>query len=54
MTEQEPVEWHHPECKGNCLACLIEEVVIKQFGTIGLVYLHKRLSIPNKPEGEVK
>ena len=32
----EPVKWHHPECEGQCIACLIEQVVQEAYGSQGL------------------
>lgn len=34
-TQGEPVAWHHPDCEGACLACLIERVVHDEFGNTG-------------------
>lgn len=39
----QPVAWHHPECAGECIACLIENVVKEAYGTQGLEYLHRHL-----------
>jgi hypothetical protein len=42
-TEQEPVAWHHPDCEGECIACLIERTVLTEFGNQGLSFLQKHL-----------
>jgi hypothetical protein len=47
--EQEPVAWHHPDCAGVCLACLIELKVYEEYGQQGLDYLRKRVQTPRKP-----
>ena len=39
--KQEPVAWHHPDCEGECIACLIEREVEAQYGTHGLAYLRR-------------
>ena len=44
--EQEPVAWHHPDCAGVCLACLIELKVHEEYGQQGLDYLRKRVQTP--------
>jgi hypothetical protein len=31
--------WHHAECEGQCLACLIQNVVKQAYGNQGLAYL---------------
>jgi hypothetical protein len=38
MTDEKP-NWHHPECQGACLACLIEQSVRRDYGTQGLTFL---------------
>lgn len=48
--KQEPVAWHHPECAGECVACLIENVVKEAYGTQGLDYLRKKIGAPPKRE----
>jgi len=40
----EPVAWHHPECEGSCLACLIEKDVQENFGNQGLAYLQRNIN----------
>ena len=42
--EQEPVAWHHPECKGECIACLIQRAVQDEYGTQGLDYLLRHVT----------
>lgn len=43
------MSWHHSECTGECIACLIERVVKQQYGTIGLNYLLKHIAARNTP-----
>lgn len=43
---QEPVAWHHPDCEGECIACLIERDVQAAYGAQGLAYLHRRVTTP--------
>lgn len=40
----EPAKWHHPECEGECIACLIERVVQEAYGSQGLSYLQRHLT----------
>jgi hypothetical protein len=48
---QEPVVWHHPDCEGECIACLIERDVQAAYGAQGLAYLHRRVTTtPAQPE----
>ena len=47
---QEPVVWHHPECAGKCIACLIELKVHEEYGQQGLDYLRKKIGAPPKRE----
>lgn len=42
----EPAKWHHPECEGECIACLIERVVQEAYGSQGLGYLQRHLTSP--------
>jgi hypothetical protein len=42
----EPEKWHHPECEGECIACLIERVVQEAYGSQGLSYLQRHLTPP--------
>lgn len=42
----EPAKWHHPECEGECIACLIERVVQEAYGSQGLGYLQRHLASP--------
>ena len=48
--EQEPVKWHHPECEGECIACLIERAVQEAYGSQGLAYLQRHLVSQPRPE----
>ena len=48
----EPVKWHHPECEGECIACLIERVVQQAYGSQGLAYLQRHLVSQPQPEQE--
>lgn len=40
----EPLAWHHPECEGECIACLIERAVQESYGSQGLGYLQRHLA----------
>ena len=42
----EPAKWHHPDCEGRCIACLIEQVVQEAYGSQGLGYLQRHLTTP--------
>ena len=42
--KQEPVAWHHPECEGECLACLIERCVKDSYGTQGLDFMLRHIN----------
>ena len=44
--EQAPPAWHHPDCEGNCMACLIEREVQTSFGNHGLDYLRRHVATP--------
>jgi hypothetical protein len=33
------MSWHHKDCEGQCLACLIQNVVKQAYGNQGLAYL---------------
>jgi hypothetical protein len=48
VTMNQPVAWHHPDCAGVCLACLIELKVYEEYGQQGLDYLRKRVQTPRK------
>lgn len=48
QAEQEPVAWHHPDCKGECIACLIERAVQEYYGTQGLSYLRDHVTATPK------
>lgn len=48
-------KWHHPECEGECIACLIERVVQEAYGSQGLSYLQRHLtSSPAQQEPVVR
>lgn len=40
----QPLLWHHPDCEGECIACLIEREVTAAYGTQGLAYLRRHVS----------
>lgn len=40
----QPLPWHHPDCEGECIACLIEREVTAAYGTQGLAYLRRHVS----------
>ena len=42
---QEPVAWHHKDCEGKCIACLIEEAVEEAYGAQGVGYLRRHVTI---------
>ena len=42
--EPEPVAWHHPDCQGECIACLIERAVQDSYGTQGRNYLLRHVT----------
>jgi hypothetical protein len=41
MTDKKPY-WHHPECQGACITCLIEQSVQRDYGNQGLAFLRGR------------
>ena len=43
--DAEPVAWHHPECSGECIACLIEREVRLAFGEQGVGYLRRHITM---------
>lgn len=46
-TYEQPAQslpWHHPDCEGECIACLIEREVEAAYGTQGLAYLRRHVS----------
>lgn len=45
------VEWHHPDCEGECLSCLIERRVLQEFGTQGLDWLMQRVAASTQEKG---
>jgi hypothetical protein len=42
--EQEPVAWHHHDCEGECIACLIERAIESEYGTQGVGYLRRHVT----------
>ena len=42
--KQDQVVWHHPECKGECIACLIERCVKDSYGTQGLDFMLRHIN----------
>ena len=44
QAEQEPVAWHHPQCEGKCIACLIEKAVQDAYGTQGRDYMLRHIN----------
>lgn len=46
----QPPTWHHPDCEGECIACLIEREVTAAYGTQGLAYLRRHLAVTQPPE----
>lgn len=49
QAEQEPVTWHHPQCNGQCIACLIEKAVEKEYGAIGRDYMLRHINPTKQP-----
>lgn len=44
------MSWHIDGCEGACLACLIEETVLANYGTQGLSFLRRNVgSTPEVP-----
>lgn len=39
-----PVAWHHHDCEGECIACLIEREVQSTYGLQGLNYLRRHVT----------
>ncbi len=37
------MSWHIEGCTGACLACLIEETVLENYGTQGLDFLRRKV-----------
>jgi len=48
----QPPTWHHPDCEGECIACLIEREVTAAYGTQGLAYLRRHIAVTQPPEQE--
>ena len=38
------MSWHHKDCEGSCIACLIEQAVQESYGNQGLSYLQRHLA----------
>ena len=38
------MSWHHPDCEGECIACLIEREVKNTYGNQGLGYLQRHVA----------
>ena len=36
--------WHHPECEGECIACLIERCVKDSYGKQGVDYMLRHMN----------
>ena len=43
MDDKKP-SWHHPKCQGECLACLIERSVQRDYGTQWLDFLRGHIT----------
>lgn len=43
-------QWHHPDCYGECIACLIEREIQSAYGNQGLDYLRRHVTAPPQPE----
>lgn len=48
-TPKQPA-WHHVDCEGECIACLIEREVLVAYGNQGLNYLLSHLFAPPQRE----
>lgn len=48
-TPKQPA-WHHVDCEGECIACLIEREVLVAYGNQGLNYLLSHLFAPPRRE----
>ena len=48
-TPKQPA-WHHVDCEGECIACLIEREVLVAYGNQGLNYLLSHLFAPSQRE----
>lgn len=46
--------WHHPDCEGECIACLIEREVTAAYGTQGLAYLRRHIAVTQPPEDALR
>lgn len=55
LNAQERSTWHHPDCHGQCIACLIESTVEKEYGSAGLNYLNKHIhTVPHTTPDSTK
>ena len=43
-------EWNHPDCEGECIACLIEREVQNAYGNQGVDYLRRHVTAPPQRE----
>lgn len=50
----QPLPWHHPDCEGECIACLIEREVTAAYGTQGLAYLRRHLAVTQPSEDALR
>lgn len=50
----EPEAWHHPDCQGECIACLIEREVQVAFGNQGVAYLRRHVTMHQFTEVALK
>lgn len=50
----QPPTWHHPDCEGECIACLIEREVTAAYGTQGLAYLRRHIAVTQPPEDALR
>ena len=44
------MRWHIEGCTGACLACLIEETVLENYGTQGLDFLRRKVGAGDTAE----
>ena len=35
--------WHHADCDGNCMSCLIDALVLREYGTQGIEWLYTHI-----------
>lgn len=48
------MSWHIEGCAGACLACLIEETVLKNYGTQGLDFLRRKVGADETAEKSLR